>query len=824
MISDSIDYDPFEDITSTLSAKESLGEIDQLICATRQYKLQLTAEIEETEKAKHEATENVIETKFDFDKVFREIDETKHFSSKTQSTISQLTEGISHLDNAKRNLTQCMTLFQNLKILTDSYFQCKELIRRNAYKEMASSYKIMCSLAENTFKPHKSVDDINKLLAAISRLKAETFDKIKHSYSRVLSGKAAESEALEAELREGACDILDSDSSDRAQIIDICLKKLLSEIGEIFRVDDEAGSLENLSRRYIFFKKILNSFNSKYARYFLPEWQMSLKLTSVFYKMTAKDLEILLKKEFQDKNASIDLFMGALQATLDFEKYIDVRFSNKMQETKLSVYFEPYLSLWVSHQDKMMNDKLLSYMGSGDLSTTLGDSLVVPSSADLFRTYRTVLTQTFELIENNTNNGILVALANFFTKWLIAYSNRILKPLVLPDNEEIQNKEEAIKYTVTMINTVDYCSVTVGQLEDKLAELSPDPEKISQNFAAVKDTYDGLLAKGNSILLHRILALDLAFVAREFNNIDWARVVVENYSRYMVTLKEILCFNTNSDQKSTLQLILSQFNRDVYSWNFLDKVIDLITQDFTGYIIRLLQPMPPFATLSNTRKFDSAKVTNIGEQLLLDTELLKEIFHSLPGSVSDEVNSTQTNAYKRVQKHIDTNLTQILQFIKVLMTPLSSVDDYHEAYKKLTNDNTSSSVWAYLLALKGIPWDLTLWKQHWSAFDMDRDLENGSDGNNDLFIFKWNTKLVTQFEFNMLRIHEPSWTKFIKDDLQIKPPSRTISKIRVPSKPYQSPPLRGSEQPQSPQSSLGSPLANVRNMVTNNKFFDRSGQ
>lgn len=824
MISDSIEYDPFEDITSTLSAKDSVGEIDKLLCATRQYKLQLADEIAQSKKQEQEGRANAPEAEFDFDKVFREIEETRSFSSSTQSTISQLTEGISHLDNAKRNLTQCMTLFQNLKILTDSYFQCKDLISRSAYKEMAPSYKIMCSLAENTFKPHKSVDDINKLLASISRLRADTFEKIKHSYSRVLSGKVIESEAVEAELREGACEILDSDSGDRSQFIDICLKKLLGEIGEIFRVDDEAGSLENLSRRYIFFKKVLNNFNSKYARYFLPEWEMSLKLTSVFFKMTAKDLQILLKKEFQDKNASIDLFMGSLQATLDFEKYIDVRFSNKFQDSKLSVHFEPYLSLWVSHQDKMMNEKLLSYMGSGDLNSTLGESLVVPSSADLFRTYRTVLTQTFELIENNTNNGILVALANFFTKWLIAYSNKILKPLVLPDNEEIQNKEEAIKYTVTMINTVDYCSVTVGQLEDKLAELSPNPEKISQNFAAVKDTYDGLLAKGNSILLHRVLAMDLAFVAREFNNVDWARVVVENYSRYMVTLKEILCFNPNSDQKSTLQLILSQFNRDVYSWNFLDKVIDLVTQDFTGYIIRLLQPLPPFATLSNTRKFDSAKVTNIGEQLLLDTELLKEIFHSLPGSVSDEVNSTQTTALKRVQKHIDTNLAQILQFIKVLMAPLHSVDDYHEAYKKLTKDNTSGSVWAYLLALKGIPWDLSLWKQHWSAFDMDRDSEGDNDGNNDLFIFKWNTTLLTQFEFNMLRIHEPTWAKFIKNDLKIQPPSRTISKIRVPSKPYQSSPLKESEQPQSPQSNLASPLANVKNMVTNNKFFDRSGQ
>lgn len=800
MISNSIDYDPFEDITNILSAKESLNEIDKLICATRHYKLRLTDEIQETEENNdsEKVVENLNENKFDFGKVFREIEETKNFAAGTQSTISQLTEGISHLDSAKRNLTQCMTLFQNLKILTDSYFQCKELISRGAYKEMASSYKIMCSLAENTLKPYKSVDEINKLLASISRLRADTFERIKHSYSRVLSGKVPESEAIEAELREGACDILDSDSSGKAQIIDSCLKKLLGEISEIFRIDDEAGSLENISRRYIFFKKVLNSFNSKFARYFFSEWEMSLRLTSAFFKMTAKDLEILLKKEFQGKNASIDLFMRALQETLDFEKYIDVRFSNKLRETKLSQFFEPYLTLWVSHQDKMMNEKLLSYMSRGDLGSTLEDALVIPSSADLFRTYRSVLTQTFELIENNTNNGILVALANFFTKWLIAYSSRILQPLILPDSEEMQNKEETIRYTVIMINTADYCSVTIAQLEEKLSELSPNPEKISQNFVVVRDTYDGLSAKGNSILLDRVLSVDLAFVAREFNNVDWARVVVENYSRYMTTLKEILCFNPSPGKKSTLQLILSQFNRDVYSWNFLDKVIDQVTQEFTSYIIRLLQPMPPFATPSSNRKFDPTKVMNIGEQLLLDAELLKEIFHSLPGSVSDEVSSTQTTAFKRVKKHIDSNLTQILQFIKILVAPFNSVDDYHEAYQKLTDGNTSSIVWAYLLSLKGIPWDFNLWKQHWNAFDMDCDSHSDNADSTNLFIFKWNTKLLTQFEYNLLRIQDPTWFKFVKEELEVKSPSRNLSKIRVPtnSKAYQPSPLerQGSEQ------------------------------
>lgn len=823
MISSSVDYNPFEDITTILSAKDSLDEIDRLIHATRSYKLQVADEIkesEEQEKAKDGGTSE--EHKFNFSKVFREIEETKNFAFSTQSTISQLTEGISHLDNAKRNLTQSMTLFQNLKILIDSYFQCKELIGKGAYKEMASSYKIMCTLAENTFKPYKSVDEINNLLASISRLRADTFEKIKHSYSRVLSGKISESESIEAELREGACDILNSDSSGKAQIIDSCLKKLLHEIVGIFRVDDEAGSLENLSRRYIFFKKVLNNFNSKYARYFLAEWEMPLKLTSAFFKITANDLEIRLKKEFQGENASIDLFMSSLQETLDFEKYIDVRFSNKLRGMKLSQCFESYLSLWISHQDKMMNDKLLSYMSSGDLSSNLGDSLIIPSSADMFRTYRSVLTQTFELIQSNTNNGILIALANFFAKWLIAYSNKILQPLILPESEEMKNKKETIKYTIAMINTADYCSITIAQLEEKLSELSPDPEKITQSFAAVRDTYDSFSAKGNSILLNRVLSVDLAFVEREFNNVDWSRVVVENYSRYMVTLKEILCFDPAPGKKSTLQLILSQFNRDVYSWNFLDKVIDQVTQEFSGYIIRLLQPMPPFATSASTRKFDPIKVISIGEQLLLDTELLKEIFHSLPGSVSDEVNSTQTTAFKRVKKHIDTNLTQLLQFIKVLVAPLSSVDDYHEAYQKLTGNNINTEVWAYLLALKGIPWDFNLWKQNWSAFDMDRDSNDNNDGNNDIFIFKWNTKLLFQFEHNLLRIQDPTWSKFVKEDLKIKPVPRTSSRIRINTNSraqYPPPPSVGSN-PQQQQQSPASPLTNVKNLMTGSRFFD----
>lgn len=801
MISTSLGYDPIEDITTMLVEKDALDSIDELIDATKNYRLQLQGEILQDNVEDTNAGVNTNDTsgqhalsEFDIDKIFKEFDDTKIFATSTQNTIFRLTEGISHLDNAKKNLTQSMTLFHNLEILTDSYVQCKQLLSHNSFKEMTSSYRIMCSLADNTFASYKSVDDINKILTAVSRLKASLLDKIMNNYKKLLNGRMSENDKLTTELKEGVSELLESDPGSKMKLIDYCLDKLLYEITEIFQVDDEAGSLENLSRRYIFFKKVLNNFNSNFIQYFADDWDMPLKLTSRFYQMTKKDLKILLKREFTGKNPSIDSFMSYLQETLEFEKYIDVRFSRRIKDDKLSVSFEPYLTLWITHQDKSIKEKLLTYMSEPKTPENPTDSLVIPSSADLFRTYRSILSQTLELMGSNINESILESLAVFFCKWLNEYSEKILKPLLLPPNIEIQNKEEAIKYTLLLINTADYCSTTINQLEEKINQFNAESDKLSKIFMPIKNTYGDLLSKGNGFLLNRVIPLDLTYVWREFNNIDWAHIVIEDYSRYMVTLKNTLSFGiasvTSSSagnitttssvapnyKASTLESIVTQFNRDVYSWNFIDKIIDLVTHDFIGCIIRLLQPIPPFATLNSTRKLDATKVVLIGEQLLLDAQLLKEIFNSLLTSMSSD--SLQGMSYKRVQRHVDNNIGQILKFIKLLIAPLSFADDYFENFKNLTDNNLNSSVWAFVLVLKGTPWDLALWKQQWSVFHLESDETNSifekQNSNDNLFIFQWQVGLHSQFQSNMLRIQDFSWNNFIRNDLKLSVPKRPI--------------------------------------------------
>ena len=87
MISSSIDYDPFEDITSIFSTKEALDDIDKLIATTRNFKLHLQEKLlvasKEIEKGTDpEHSENTVSTDV-IEKVFKDFSETQDISSQT---------------------------------------------------------------------------------------------------------------------------------------------------------------------------------------------------------------------------------------------------------------------------------------------------------------------------------------------------------------------------------------------------------------------------------------------------------------------------------------------------------------------------------------------------------------------------------------------------------------------------------------------------------------------------------------------------------------------------------------------------------------------
>lgn len=61
---------------------------------------------------------------------------------------------------------------------------------------------------------------------------------------------------------------------------------LLAEYRRVFRLTDEAGHLDNISRRYAWFRRILGTHETGLGRAFLPEWKVGWWLLAGFIDIT----------------------------------------------------------------------------------------------------------------------------------------------------------------------------------------------------------------------------------------------------------------------------------------------------------------------------------------------------------------------------------------------------------------------------------------------------------------------------------------------------------------------------------------------------------
>ncbi|KAL6949779.1 hypothetical protein ACO0QE_000440 [Hanseniaspora vineae] len=840
------DYNPLDDLCDILKTPQALQELDDLITKTTQYKqFLLHKEIngksgsdKDSNEKEHASLSEVYEA---MESINKQYNEYLLKLDSTQASIMSLTSNISELDCLKTNLHVSSQFFGNLKSLCDHYTNCTKLLNGSDedYISMVESYKTMNELASDYFeKEYKSINEINRILIMISSLKETLDSRFRKHFNQLLDHDPASGSAgiSQDQLKNGICEIIGVNQRQKSEIIHwIIDNKVLFEFKQVFQIDDETSSLENLSRRFLFFKKVLNNFQSKYAEYFPSNWDMLLEITKKFYQLTRTDLVIILKRDLtqqasgqqQQPSININVFMESLQATLEFEKYIKVKFNNRLSKESdvqnISTCFEPYIYLWIDNQDPILQKKIMQYMSEPKIPSTseiedTSNASIIPSSMDLFRTYRQILNQALELVsssDNESKDKMILQLTKFFNKWLLEYLNKILKNLLLPESPSSGasdasaadgvDKDSIIQYTLLLINTADYCSTTINDLAEKLNEYCPNSATtIDTQLQSCKDQYLLIINSGIAVLLNRIIKPELQFVWKEFNNINWAHVQIEDYSRYMGSLEKIL-------NSGSLPQIMKHFYKELYIWNFWDKIVNYIMETYIASIIKLLNLQQWKIDPNVKPKFSISQVVAIGEQLQLDTELLKKTLYTI--QEQEFTAQPSSSSLKRATANIDSSLSLIVEFCKLLTTPIDSntepvavkpkeeigdVDDdksekeespndetiiqesqYNQIFKKLTHNCINPAVWAYVLALKGCPWDLTLWSSLWM-----QGLQDGNLG--DWFIFKTPSVKNMFMQFNNFLYNVPNnnqeWYTFVHQDLQIKEFKQTAPIRQAPQK------------------------------------------
>ncbi|EOD44591.1 putative garp complex subunit protein [Neofusicoccum parvum UCRNP2] len=331
------DYSPLDHLNQIFSHPSTLSSIQPTSQALRNYQYDLDEDIAEVvgqqSLSDAESVRHIQNAKQELDELFKKIEDVRDRAVRTEQAITDMTADIKRLDNTKRNLTLSMTALKRLQMLTTAYEQLRGLSKTRQYRECAQLLQAVIQLVAH-FKTYRSIDQIATLSRNVADLQSELLEQICEDFEVTFAkGEVTQRRGMLAE----ACMVMDAlGEHARTRLVNWYCNTQLREYRQVFRGNDEAGSLDNISRRYSWFNRMLKTTFSRYLDsygqqvlfHFLGERSsvedMILILNTADYcYSTCDQLEQKIKskiddeyKEKVDLQSQADAFMGIASASV----------------------------------------------------------------------------------------------------------------------------------------------------------------------------------------------------------------------------------------------------------------------------------------------------------------------------------------------------------------------------------------------------------------------------------------------------------------------------------------------------------------------------
>ncbi|KAF9633557.1 hypothetical protein BFW01_g4451 [Lasiodiplodia theobromae] len=679
---DSADYNPVDHLNQIFSHPCTLASIHDTSQALRNYEYDLDEDIAEVvgeqSLSDAESVRNIQNAKQELDELFKRIEDVRDRAVRTEQAITDMTADIKRLDNTKRNLTLSMTALKRLQMLTTAYEQLRGLSKTRQYRECAQLLQAVIQLVAH-FKSYRSIDQIATLSRNVADLQRELLEQICEDFEVTF----AKSEVAQRRgmLAEG-CMVMDAlGEHARTRLVNWYCNTQLREYRQVFRNNDEAGSLDNISRRYSWFNRMLKTYDSEHAVLFPPHWRVNEMLANAFCEGTRDDFKGILQRTMRQKGQSldVDLLLSCLQETLDFENGLERRFSNESRSSMdtiisredngtsfrqaISEAFEPYMSLWVESQDRQLATLIPRYRQQPlrNADDEFSPQSVIPSSTELFHFYRTALAQCAKL-----STGVrLLELSRTFSRYLDAYGQQVLFYFLA--------EKTSIEDMILILNTADYCYSTCDQLEQKIKSKIDDEHKEKVDLQSQADAFMGIASASVRALVRKV-EVDCEQGWREMRNTPWSKLEsVGDQSTYVGELLHHI--------KERAAEILKYLHKQQYARAFCDNLVDSMVNT---YILSIFQCRP---------------VSEVGaEQMLLDSYVLKKGFTELSIINSEDPGAQPPAAFV---KRVTQSMAKLDPLLKTLQVRPSPPEALVQAYLIHIADRSDTN-FRKILDLKGI--------------------------------------------------------------------------------------------------------------------------
>ncbi|KAI0436430.1 Vps53-like protein [Xylaria telfairii] len=715
---DAADYDPLQHLNvlfahpSTVSSGTSTS-IGRVLATLQSEQHALAAQIHARQTAQaygpSSSLERMQSAQAELAELFRKIETVRARAIQTEQNITSMTADIKRLDGTKRNLALSMTALKRLQMLTTAYEQLRGLAKARQYRECASLLQAVLQLMRH-FNSYRSIDQIATLSRGVGEIQRELLEQVCEDFEIAFAkGEIAGRKATLVE----ACGVMDAlGDTARARLVTWYVNTELREYRQVFRGNDEAGSLDNIGRRYAWFKRMIKVYEEEHASIFPPHWRVGETLAMAFCDGTRDDYKGILEKSMRRVDGAkidVNLLLSCLQETMDFEQSIERRFSSEPRASidtlssadertqsfngSISVAFEPYLSLWVESQDKALAAMIPRYKAQPLLPADeeFSPQAVISSAIELFHFYKLTLSQCAKL----STSERLLDLAKTLAKYLDEYAQQVLLAIL----QRPAQTAASIQDVILVLNTADFWHTNTGQLEENIKKRI-DSELVSKvDLSSQADAFLGVASTAVLALVNKVEA-DCEGAWREMKNTNWSKMEsVGDQSSYVGELVS----HVNSKTEEILAVVV----KPQYARAFADNLVEHIANT---YITNIVQCRP---------------VSEVGaEQMLLDKYVLTKAFENLLSYHNPSTPSQPAPA--SFVKRVTNTMTRIDPLLKTLQVRPSPPEGLVQAYLIHIGDRSDTN-FRKILELKGVR---KIDQAHLAElFGIHRDASPSSGGN-----------------------------------------------------------------------------------------------
>jgi vacuolar protein sorting-associated protein 53 len=520
--------------------------------------------------------------------LFRKIETVRSRAVETEQNITSMTADIKRLDNTKRNLTLSMTALKRLQMLTTAYEQLRGLARTRQYRECAGLLQAVIQLMKH-FNSYRSIEQIATLSRGVAELQRELLGQVCEDFE--LAFAKGEVAVRKGVLMEG-CLVIDSlGDAAKARLLTWYVNTELREYRQVFRGNDEAGNLDNIGRRYAWFKRMMKTHEEEHASIFPSYWKANEVLATAFCDGTRDDFKGILERSMrrtEGPKLDVNLLLSCLQETLDFEQSLEKRFSDGPRASidtlssaderphtfngLISVAFEPYLSLWVDSQDRQLASMIPRYRTQALLPADeeFSPQAVIQSAIELFHFYKLTLSQCAKL----STGERLLDLSRAFGKYLDEYAQQVLLHMLQATGQRSPSVQDA----VLVLNTADFWHINTNQLEESIKKRI-DSDLVSKvDLTSQSDAFLGVARTAVLALVHMVeIACDPVW--REMKNTNWSTMDgAGDQSSYVSEL--VRHVNEKTEE------ILTVLAKPQYARAFCDNLVEHLASAYINSIVQ----------------------------------------------------------------------------------------------------------------------------------------------------------------------------------------------------------------------------------------------